>query len=114
MKTPIRQKYLFYISCSYFFSPAHRPEELCTSQPPSTLDYREYYVKQFSSCLKSSKRLGFKIEYIFLLLFLIGHIKRRHEDPNLHRTFLCHQCEKGFFSAFDLKQHILTHFYVKQ
>ena len=48
------------------------------------------------------------------IIFLIGHIKRRHEDPNLHRTFLCHQCEKGFFSAFDLKQHILTHSDVKR
>jgi len=45
---------------------------------------------------------------------LKGHIKRRHEDPNLHRTFLCNQCEKGFFSAFDLKQHILTHSDVKR
>ena len=43
-----------------------------------------------------------------------GHIKRRHEDSNLHRTFVCSQCEKGFFSAFDLKQHILTHSDVKR
>ena len=45
---------------------------------------------------------------------LKGHIKRRHEDPNLHRTFMCNQCDKGFFSAFDLKQHILTHSDVKR